>query len=462
VEQGRFDTDPHYKAIPFLDNLYGISISRLGPTSFWAWNRGEQPWFLETEDFSGLIAGIVADWGRQLLYEFVGSRLRIVDPLTRKAIHEIEVPLLVEGVRLAGHDPITDQIYLLTAAGQLQPLAAERLTEQTIIVPPREDAQPKTAVSALAVSSTWGVVDHLMAGLWENGDCPVEGGLLYILRPERGWGRSVVNEAGECEAIGAFALPRIFGTTGEMFAASNNTGAVFKSVDTGESWYQVGEPFLQGASFRQLLVSPDYGVTSDRTLIAHASNGEVFRSQDDGLNWRPLEINLDQLALSSEFGQDGVLMGAAGTDLFISRDRGDSWQLLGDTPGDEPLTMLSIAPLFEQWRTLFAFSAGGNFYRSLDGGITWELAISTSPAEQVQIVYAADIEVNRPIFLLHGGILDASYDGWNSTWAAPALPPTVNSELTALAISPTFAEDSRLFVGTADGQVISLETGLPD
>ena len=65
--------------------------------------------------------------------------------------------------------------------------------------------------------------------------------------------------------------------------------------------------------------------------------------------------------------------------------------------------MLSIAPLFEQWQTLFAFSAGGNFYRSLDGGITWELAIGTSPAEQVQIVYAADIEVKK------------------ITWAAPVL-----------------------------------------
>lgn len=460
-EVGRLDADPNYQAVVLLDNLYGISVSRLGPTSFWVWDRGDLPWFLETEDYGGALAGIVADWRRQLIYESIGSRVRVVDPFTRRAMHEVEVPLLAEGGRLAGHDPVTDQVYLLTAAGQLQPFAAERLTEQALLVPPVEETQPQTAVSALAVSYTW-VLDHSMAGLWENGDCPVEGGLLYILRPDSGWFRSVVNEDGECEAIGAFALPTIFGATGEMFAGSNNSGAVFKSTDAGQTWQQVGQPLLQNANFRQLLVSPNYGMTGDRTLFAHASNGQVFRSPDDGQNWRPLDINLDQFAISREFGEDGVLLGARSTELYISRDRGDSWQLVGSTPGSEPLTMLNIAPLFEQWRTLFAFSAGGNFYRSSDGGITWELAISTSPAEQVQIVYGADMAVNRPIFLLHDGILDASYDGWNSTWAAPTLPPTVKSLLTALAISPTFSEDGRLFVGTADGQVISLDAGLPD
>ncbi len=461
TEIGRLDADPNYQAVVFLDQVYGMSISRLGPTSFWAWDRGATPWFLETEAYGGAAAGIVADWGRQLIYESIGGRVRVVDPTTRRALHEVEIPLLAEGGRLAGHDPISDQLYLLTTSGQLQPLAAERLTEQAVIIPPEEETQQETAVISLAVSPSW-KLDQTMAGLWENGDCPVEGGLLYLLRPEQGWFRSVVSEAGDCEAIGAFAFTPTIGVTGELFAADNRLGAVFKSADFGQSWQQVGAPLLDAGRFRQLLVSPAYGLTADRTLFAHADNGAIFRSQDGGQSWRRLDIQLEEVAMSAEYDEEGVLIGATNTELYISRDQGDSWQLIGRTPGDEPLMMLSIAPLFEQWRTLFAFSAGGNFYRSLDGGTTWELAISTSPADRVQIVYAADIEVNRPIFLLHGGSLDASYDGWNSTWSAPTLPPTIKAPLTAMAISPNFAEDGTLFFGTADGQVISLDAGLPE
>lgn len=465
TEVGRLDADPDYQAVVFLDQVYGMSVSRLGPTSFWAWDRGATPWFLETEEYGGAAAGIVADWGRQLIYESIGGRVRVIDPTTRRAIHEVEIPLLADGGRLAGHDPISDQVYLLTASGQLQPLVAERLTEQAIIIPPEEETQQETAVIALAVSPSW-LLDQTMAGLWENGDCPVEGGLLYLLRPDRGWFRSAVSEAGDCEAIGAFAFTPIIGVTGELFAADNRLGVVFKSADFGQTWQQVGATLLEAGRFRQLLVSPAYGLTADRTLFAHADNGAIFRSQDSGQSWQRLDIQLEQLAMSAEYGaeydEDGVLIGARNIELYISRDQGDSWQLIGRTPGGEPLTMLSIAPLFEQWQTLFAFSAGGNFYRSLDGGTTWELAISTSPADRVQIVYAADIEANRPIFLLHDGSLDASYDGWNSTWPAPTLPPTVTSPVTSLAISPNFAEDGTLFFGTADGQVISLDAGLPE
>jgi photosystem II stability/assembly factor-like uncharacterized protein len=76
-------------------------------------------------------------------------------------------------------------------------------------------------------------------------------------------------------------------------------------------------------------------------------------------------------------------------------------------------------------------------------------------------VYAPDVEVDRPVFLLTTaagaepgalrGALYRSGDG-GQTWQAAQLPEGVNP--TALAISPDYGRDGLLFLGTADGRVL--------
>ena len=89
-------------------------------------------------------------------------------------------------------------------------------------------------------------------------------------------------------------------------------------------------------------------------------------------------------------------------------------------------------------------------------------------AAPAQLVYAPDIEVNRPVFLLvrtrsdaidpatERGMLYRSGDG-GLTWQAIDSPKAASA--TALAISPRFSEDGLLFVGTEDGQVRPLDGG---
>jgi photosystem II stability/assembly factor-like uncharacterized protein len=178
-------------------------------------------------------------------------------------------------------------------------------------------------------------------------------------------------------------------------------------------------------------------------------------------------MNLDLLAMSLEFDRDHTLMGVAkdGTELRISRDGGDSWGRVSDTLNGQAIGFLSLAPSFDKWHVLFAYG-NGTLYRSDDGGRSWDAVLKDLSATLTQLVYAPGIEVNRPVFLLaverayntdpptERGTLYRSGDG-GLTWQTVQLPAGISP--TALALSPNFAQDGLLFVGTADGRVLTFE-----
>jgi hypothetical protein len=184
-------------------------------------------------------------------------------------------------------------------------------------------------------------------------------------------------------------------------------------------------------------------------------------------------MKLDLVAMSPEFDQDHTLMGVAGSDVHISRDGGDHWGRVGSTPAGKGIYLLSPAPLFEKWNVLFVLADDHTLYRSADGGKSWDAVLNIPYPIFVdplvvpwQLVYVPDIEVNRPVFLLvriRRDIIDPlservmlyrSRDG-GLTWQEVELPEDVSP--TALAISPNFAQDGLLFVGTADGRVLTFE-----
>jgi hypothetical protein len=454
---GSFEIDPNYQAEPFQGSLFGTTRPRMGPNQYWAWS-GREPWYSAPGDDNLALRGLVADWGRGLLYEAVGQEIGIVDPASRQTVGHVSLELLSGGY-LAAHDPITDQLYFLVGAGRLYLMSTATLFATVRPPQPAPSGLPVGPVLVLRVSSGW-PADPYLAGLWQDAQCRAGVGSLFI-RPdqETGWRRVPVAAETRCDALADLALSPSFAQDRTLLVADNALETVLLSEDGGLSWQRSVTVFPAGTRFDSLLISSGY--PSDGMLFAHTRAGDVYRSHDGGHSWVVLDVRLAQLAISHEFGEDRTLMGADGSSLFISRDGGDNWAPVGATPNKEPLVMLSLAPLYDRWHVAFAFTVGGGLYRSLDGGNTWEYKMAVADSGTAQIVYAPAIEENRPVFLLHGHSLEASYDGWNSTWGFGPRFKVPAVEFTTLAISPRFAEDGLLFLGTADGQVISANAWPP-
>ena len=445
TETGRHDIDIASQFAAHDGRLFGVSVSRLGPTLAWVWD-GAAEWLESGGDFMGGPAGVAIDGERGLLYEALGETVRVIDPDGRAVVSESAVPLLA-GSALAGHDAGHDLLYFVSPAGRLRLWPAANLFDTPSPPRPAPSALPDAPVAWLALSPNWGN-DGSMLAVVEDNTCPAAGGALFILLdPVAGWQPATPAAVGGCATVTAAAFSPDYAHDSLLFAATAEPTTVLRSVDSGRSWTAAETPFAPGV-VRALLPSPAY--SADQTLFALLDSGALHRSRDGGRTWLALAQRLDQVAVVA--GPKPALFGAVGGQLLRSDD-GEAWTPVGPTPDAETLLLLAAAPSAGPEPALFAFTAGGRFARSTDGGRSWATVVETTAAP-VQLALADAPDETRAVFLLHHRAIMASYDGMSSIWAATAVDEAGRYRPTAIALPPNFAAAPYLFVGTVDGQVL--------
>jgi hypothetical protein len=481
TEIARRGVDSTFSATAFDGYLYGSSWYRMGDGFRWAWRDG-QPWF-QSSDWSYGVPAFQVDAKRQRLYGLDAGGLYVFDARTMALI--MIAPLPVDG-QLVGYDPKTDQLYFLVNGGlRLWPASAVRTpTPQPFTV----SRPPTTSVRSLLVSPAW-AQDRTVFGVWNAedalGTCWVFGGFggpLHVSHDGGStWGRSWGGLPEGCDSLSALAVSPDYARDRTLLAGVVGLG-MFRSNDGGQLW-EPSSAGLLSMHIEQILLSP--GFARDRTAFAWVApaggQGAIYRSRDGGHSWQLFDVELGLVAMSPEFDQDHTLIGVRhsdvdpeqGWELHISRDGGDHWTRVGSTPSGKSVDLLSLAPLFAKWNVLFVFTSDQTLYRSADGGQSWDAVLSIADPIFVdpfvvprQLVYAPNSEVNRPVFLLvrtrqdvtdplsERVMLYRSADG-GLTWQEVKLPEDVSA--TTLACSPDLTQDGLLFVGTADGRVLTFE-----
>jgi photosystem II stability/assembly factor-like uncharacterized protein len=411
--------------------------------------------------------------GRVYYETIAGDLLRVFDAGTLRLLAVL--PQSLPG-QIVGFDPGTDQLYFLTL-GRLQPLPAASLS---LPAPqqPAPAASPPSPAALLAVSPGY-AADKTMFAVWGS-EMTREGCYVFgqvggtLLRSSDGgqsWRRPQAGLPGDCAAYtSALAVSPAYPQDHTVFAGIAGSG-LFKSTDGGALWAPASGP-ASSMVVRQILLSPAYGRDQTAFVVEETT---MERSTDGGATWtRSGDLSARVAALSPEFDQDGTLVAwgyAAGsqTGLKISRDRGQRWEDLSDpirAPGSATVVGLSLAPAFDRWQVMFAVDSRGNVHRSSDGGKSWQVVANTDLTDAVgaQIAYGSS-ETNRPVFMLITrrdnsvqapsltGRLFRSGDG-GQTWQR--VNPGVDIDPTALALSPEFAQDGLLLLGST-GTVVAVK-----
>jgi photosystem II stability/assembly factor-like uncharacterized protein len=101
-------------------------------------------------------------------------------------------------------------------------------------------------------------------------------------------------------------------------------GTVLRTEDGGKSWKQLDLGGYPGAFFDITLLSP-------LEILVFGISGKVMRSEDGGLTWKEIPLGGHDRALfrGAASGDQVVLAGASGF-LFVSTDRGKSFQKIVD------------------------------------------------------------------------------------------------------------------------------------
>lgn len=444
----------------YQPRYYYIGGWRDGDRLIW---RDGYPWFLSQGwvDSGGVID---FDPGRQLFYEVTDASLRVFEADTMALTIHLTKPITGTFER---YDATRDELQFRGADSLLRAWPAGNIRSPDP-APLITSSVPTTPLKSWTISPNW-PEDPTLFGIWHDPltvdqrmttdpcDTPGNGQLYISSNGGREWGRSLNGIQGSCEMFTTLAVSPDYARDQTLLAGVVGLG-IFKSTDGGRLWLPSGAGLTQ-MTLQEILFSP--GFAGDQTAFARSPQ-QLYRSIDGGQSWAPIrDSRLENVTLSPEFDQDRVVAGTITeaahnrTGLYISRDRGDGWELAGYLPG-VAVTKLSLAPLFARWQILFASGqTDSNQHRLLvsrDGGRNWETALTLN-APAAQIIYGPDIEQNRPIFLLAGGGLYRSDNGGQS-WITIELPADLPPF--KLAISPNFAQDRELYLITIAGQVITM------
>jgi len=180
----------------------------------------------------------------------------------------------------------------------------------------------------------------------------------------------------------------------------------------------------------------------------------LWKSFDEGQTWisanKPAPISVVRgLGISPDFANDGmVFTGSGGQGTFVSHDSATTWSLLPDLPGDLGCTEIVFSPGFAADGTVFVVSRNRGVWKSVDFGASWARLLALVPSSLARMVVSPNFPTDG--VLLAAGVdsgLFRSVDG-GSSWAPANAGLPTDSMLLAqgLVISPDFANEASAWV----------------
>lgn len=160
-------------------------------------------------------------------------------------------------------------------------------------------------------------------------------------------------------------------------------------------------------------------------------------------------------------GRFGRILAGCSDGLSTSQDGGQSWIGLADSlglTGEVPITCLAGVKVDDRRVEVYAGAPGGLFH-SLDGGTQWRLALLPSPPPTVSaLAVSPSYQEDSTLFI--GTVEDGLFISRDAgrtfvTWNFGLLDLKVIS----LAVSPGFSQDETLFAGTETGLFRSTNGG---
>lgn len=192
--------------------------------------------------------------------------------------------------------------------------------------------------------------------------------------------------------------------------------------------------------------------TPDGRLYAATNGAGIFRSEDKGDTWFPVNNGLTSNEVRSLFIMGTTLFAGTSGGTFGSNDGGDSWAKI-----ESPNTYINYLAILGT--TIFA-SGDGKIFRSEDGGKTWievNLGLANPIITSAAIIGATLYLGIEGKFLYKGAeggswisSIIRSKDGGN-TWKE------INIGLTNFRFSSLAIMDSTLFAGTEGGGVFQFD-----
>lgn len=197
-----------------------------------------------------------------------------------------------------------------------------------------------------------------------------------------------------------------------MLAASLG-GGIWKTTNGGATWTPVNAGLADpDAKVHSVALSPNF--TGDGSALAGAHNGGIHRSTDGGETWTKVyptdsnKMEVHAVAFAPNFASSRLALAAGGNHkgglvagIFRSSDGGASWsKVLDGNALEVNCWFVAFSPNFSGDNTAFASCSGGKLYRSMNGGVTWQLRNTGLPTDDIRdIAFSPNFANDGTIFV---------------------------------------------------------------
>lgn len=251
-------------------------------------------------------------------------------------------------------------------------------------------------------------------------------------------------------------VPQLFLSPGDdqvLFAVTQE-GTTWRTESGGDGWEEV--PGLAGEAVSTIGFAPD-----DPDIVWVATDGALRSSTDGGETWEehPLEdeAHVDAIALSPDYTSDGTLfVGTAEDGVLRSVDSGTRFTDASRGISDKRVQDLQISPGYAEDGEVLASTWLDGVFRTSNRGDSWQRhSEGLTTDEQADLLerphFTALVEAlpapdAEPVIFLAGfnGLFRTEDDA--DSWEELRTQDSTN--IAAVALSPTYAEDGTLFVGS--------------
>jgi hypothetical protein len=255
-----------------------------------------------------------------------------------------------------------------------------------------------------------------------------------------------------------------------LFLAGLQDG-VSVSRDGGRSfWACPGWP--SGSAAVGLAISPNFG--QDGTVFAATPDGMQI-SCDAGVSWHLASATSSPVravvtAPTAAGAAFTVLAALADSVLLISDAGGTTWRSVETDLGDAQIIALAVSPAYGRDRTIFVATTSATevvLWRSTSGGQRWhQWLVEPGRSDTLALALSPNYALDELVFVGLGGRVLIPLQHAREVRAGKRRPVWRGTDLgegavavTALASSPSYAEDRTLFAATNAGVFVSRDGG---
>lgn len=221
---------------------------------------------------------------------------------------------------------------------------------------------------------------------------------------------------------------------------------LLRSMDGGRTWAVLPLPEPTSG---EVVISPNFA--NDRTVF-FIGGEHLYRSTNGGANWTLIKSLPTALwyilRISPNYAQDhtifvGVAKGGGEGGVYRLTDNGQNWTLITGNTIPYPIDF-DISPGYPDDPTFFAVSYNGDTFRSDNNGITWQY-LTTFTSYSTILELSPSFPEDSIVFVGAGGAFCSNDRG--NTWVDIS-GGVIHYPVQVVGISPQFDRDQTIIIGS--------------